>query len=311
MREGSGRATNASAMLVLGIACDAFHNQPSIENKLGTQKATAPKACWKKKGIRGFSATTPIKKALNRQWRHNLQKTQNTEERLRNKNNHIKATKMQQNRFKAKGIFLDLDGTIVDSTGAYIEAAQTAFHALKMQPPQTSVLLEIPKRMEQHLTLDDITEGCTAKFMPIYLGAFRSITERKTQLLPNVSATLATLSQRSKLALITMRHVPNQVIQKELDYFGIAQYFTHVATGLDTAKPKPAPEALIRCREALGVDMCDCLIAGDSVSDMRAGKAAGAKTVALLSGLYRREELEQEQPDLVLPDLTALPEHVE
>jgi phosphoglycolate phosphatase len=119
------------------------------------------------------------------------------------------------------------------------------------------------------------------------------------------------LSKKSKLALITMRHVPNQVIQKELDYFGIAQYFTHVVTGLDTSKPKPSPEALLRCREALDVDMCDCLIAGDSVSDVRAGKAAGAKTVALLSGLYGQQELELEQPDLVLPDVNALLEHVQ
>ncbi|MCL4430365.1 MAG: HAD family hydrolase [Candidatus Bathyarchaeota archaeon] len=206
---------------------------------------------------------------------------------------------------------MDLDGTIVDSTGAYIEAAQIAFRNLKIQPPEDPVLLEIPRRMEQHLTLDDITKGYTKEFLPLYLNAFRSITESKTQLLPNVSTTLAALSQRAKLALITMRHVPNQVVQKELDYFGILPYFSHVVTGLDTAKPKPSPEALIKCREALNLDMCDCLIAGDSVSDMRAGKAAGAKTVALLSGLYNREELEREHPDLVLSDVSLLPLHVE
>jgi phosphoglycolate phosphatase-like HAD superfamily hydrolase len=44
---------------------------------------------------------------------------------------------------------------------------------------------------------------------------------------------------------------------------------------------------------------------------MRAGKAAGTKTVALLSGLYARRELELEQPDLVLPDVNSLPEHVQ
>jgi phosphoglycolate phosphatase-like HAD superfamily hydrolase len=218
---------------------------------------------------------------------------------------------MHHNRLKAKGIFLDLDGTIVDSTGAYIEAAQIAFRTLEMQPPQDSLLLEIPRRMEQHLTIDDITKGSTKQFLPIYLNAFRSITERKTQLLPNVSATLAALSQKAKLALITMRFVPNQVVQKELDYFGILPYFSCVVTGLDTAKPKPSPDALIKCREALNLDICDCLIAGDSVCDMRAGKAAGAKTVGLLSGLYNREELEREQPDLVLSDVSLLPLHVE
>jgi len=218
---------------------------------------------------------------------------------------------MQQNKLKTKGIFLDLDGTLVDSTDAYVEAATIAFHILKKQAPETQVLLEIPRRMEQHLTLDDITEGTTTKFLPIYLNAYRSITERKNRLLPNVSVTLETLSKRSKLALITMRHVPNQVIQKELDYLGIAQHFSHIVTGLDTAMPKPSPEALIRCTEALGLDLDDCLIAGDSVIDVQAGKAAGTKTVALLSGLYVRAELEKESPDLILPDVSALPDYIE
>jgi phosphoglycolate phosphatase len=218
---------------------------------------------------------------------------------------------MNQNRLRVKGIFLDLDGTIVDSTDAYIEAAVLAFKALGKVPPQTHLLLEIPRRMEQHLTIDDITENCTQRFMPIYLQAFRAVTERKTKLLPNTATTLQTLAKNTKLALITMRHVPNQVIQKELDYHGIAKYFNHIVTGLDTTKTKPAPEALIQCKNALGLEMCECLIAGDSVIDIRAGKAAGAATVAVLSGLFGREALAKEKPDLILQDLTQLSQFIE
>ncbi len=82
-----------------------------------------------------------------------------------------------------------------------------------------------------------------------------------------------------------MRHAPSEAIIKELECFGISKYFTHVVTAMDTSKPKPSPEALIKCVEALDVEMCSCIIAGDSVNDVRAGKAAGAATVAVLSGL--------------------------
>jgi len=217
---------------------------------------------------------------------------------------------MNQKRWKAKGIFLDLDGTIVDSTGAYLEAARIAFQVIGKNPPNTESLLEIPRRIEQRLTIDDLTGG-NSKFMPVYLKAYYSVTEKHTKLMPNVSETLQTLSTRAKLALITMRHCPNQVIQKELDCLGIAKYFTHIVTAMDTSKPKPSPEALIRCVEALDLEMCDCIIAGDSVNDVRAGKAAGAMTVAVLSGLYKRDELVRECPDLILPDVTLLPEFVE
>jgi phosphoglycolate phosphatase len=79
---------------------------------------------------------------------------------------------------------------------------------------------------------------------------------------------------------------------------------------MDTTEPKPSPEALIQCGEALNLELCDCLIVGDSVNDVRAGKAAGARTVAVLSGLYTHEELIREFPDLILPDVTTLPEFV-
>ncbi len=218
---------------------------------------------------------------------------------------------MNYKRWKPKGIFLDLDGTIVDSTGAYIEAARIAFKAASKSIPETRVLLEIPKRIEQHLTIDDLTLGNTKDFMQVYLKAYYSVTETKTKLMPNVSDTLQTFSASAKLALITMRHCPSQVIQKELDYFGIAKYFTHIVTAMDTSKPKPSPEALIRCVKALDLEMCDCIIAGDSVNDVRAGKAAGARTVALLSGLFERDELARECPDLILPNLNALPAFIE
>jgi HAD superfamily hydrolase (TIGR01549 family) len=218
---------------------------------------------------------------------------------------------MNQKRWKAKGIFLDLDGTLVDSSGAYMEAGRIAFQAMKKKMPETKVLLEIPRRIEQHLTIDDLTHSHSKEFMQIYLKAYYSATEAKTKLLPNIVETLQTLSEKAKLALITMRHCPNQIIQKELDYFGIAKYFTYIVTAHDTTKPKPSPEALIRCGEALDLEMCDCIIAGDSVNDVRAGKAAGARTVAVLSGLFKRDELAKECPDLILPDVTMLQEFIE
>jgi len=218
---------------------------------------------------------------------------------------------MQQNKLKAKGIFLDLDGTIVDSTNAYIEAARIAFTALDKPLPTTHVMFEIPRRIEQTLNIDDLTFGCTQKFMPIYLQAYHATTEKHAKLFPNTAHTIFELSKKAKLAVITMRHVPNEVIQKELDNMGIAQYFSHVMTSLDTAKPKPSPEQIILCAQKMGLEMEKCLIVGDSVNDVRAGKAAGAKTVAVLSGLYGKEVLAKEDPDLMLTELSLLPEHIE
>ncbi|MCL2642431.1 MAG: HAD family hydrolase [Candidatus Bathyarchaeota archaeon] len=214
---------------------------------------------------------------------------------------------MRTTKFGPKCIFLDLDGTIVDSRQACIEAARIGFQAIGQELLDVRIAFEIPKHMEQGLALDDLVCGDLDKFKPIYLQAYHALTEGKTKLLPNVLKTIEVLSLKAKLALITMRHVPNQSVIRELDCFGIGRYFSSVMTGLDTLNPKPSPEAIFRCIEKFNVEIVDCLIAGDSVSDIRTGKAAGIKTVGLLSGLYSYEELVKEEPDLILFDLTKLP----
>jgi HAD superfamily hydrolase (TIGR01509 family) len=235
---------------------------------------------------------------------------------MKQKANHHKAKQerhgVNETKFKVKGIFFDLDGTIVDSREAYLEAARTALGTLGKTPLDDKTALEIPKRLEQKQPINDlINGGNTQKFLEVYLHTYYAITPEKTKLIPHVKDALQTLSQKAKLALVTMRFVPKHTITNELTHFGIADNFTHIATALDTHKPKPSPEALIKTVQAMDVQICDCIMVGDSVTDIQAGKAAGTKTVAVLTGLFSQEELIKQQPNLILKDITELPKHIQ
>jgi len=213
---------------------------------------------------------------------------------------------------KVKGIILDLDGTIVDSREAYLEAAKTAFAAMGQKTVNTKLVMEIPKRLEQNLPINDIVKGIDAqKFLETYLKAYYQLTAAKTKLIPNVSNTVRKLSERAKLALITMRYVPKKEIIEELEKFGLAKYFRYVITALDTHNPKPSPEAITKCAKQLSIQKCECVVVGDSVADIKAGKTAGAKTVAVLSGIFSRKELEREKPDLILENVNELLDFLE
>lgn len=214
---------------------------------------------------------------------------------------------VSQKKLRVKGILFDLDGTIVDSKEAYLDAARTAFKAMGQELPETRVALEIPKRLEQGLPISDLVGSDTRSFLNVYLKTYYMVTKTKTKPLPNVQSTMDILARKARLALITMRFVKKIAVIEELEQFGLARYFAYVVTALDTHKPKPSPEVLIKAVKALDVDMCDCIIVGDSVTDVRAGKSAGAMTVAVLSGLFSREELANENPDLILRDVTELP----
>ena len=211
-------------------------------------------------------------------------------------------------KLDVKAIVFDLDGTIVNSRDAYVEAAAAAFQAMGLALPSLKAVLQIPKLLEQNLPIDELVCADKARFLDVYLKTFYSITSLKTKPIINIHVALETLQQKTKLALITMRNVPNAVLARELKQFGLAQYFAYMLTAQDTSKPKPSPEALMKALDAMGAQICDCLVVGDSVIDIKAGKAAGAKTIAVLSGLYSKQELAKLNPDLILESAIQLPD---
>jgi len=209
-------------------------------------------------------------------------------------------------RLRMEGVFVDLDGTIIDSKEAYSEAARVAFQHVGHNLEKLLVAMEIPRRIEQGMPLDDIVGDETEEFLRVYLNAYYSIAKTRTHPFAYVGETLQELSKRTKLALITMRRMPKEDIIEELDRFGLAQFFSYITTALDVHKPKPSPDALVEAMRTLKVEVRNCLIVGDSVMDIRAGKAAGIKTAAVLTGLFKLEELAKEQPDYILKDFSQL-----
>jgi pyrophosphatase PpaX len=217
---------------------------------------------------------------------------------------------MSPAKLSVKGIMFDLDGTVLDTRPAYIDAARIALEKLGQNVPETAKLLEIPKRLEQKQRISDIVPTDTQKFLDLFLKTFYERASSKTKPVPNAQQTLEELSKKAKLAVITMRFMPKEIIAKELKQYDLDRYFTHIVTALDTQKPKPSPEALIKAVAAMDVQMCECVIVGDSVVDVKAGKAAGARTVAVLSGLYTRAELSDVKPDFIIGNIAELPKLV-
>jgi phosphoglycolate phosphatase-like HAD superfamily hydrolase len=91
--------------------------------------------------------------------------------------------------------------------------------------------------------------------------------------------------------------------------FELLPFFTAVATGQTCGHTKPYPDPIIWAAERMGVLPKDCLMIGDTVVDIRAGKNAGAQTVGVLCGFGKEMELRQAGADLILnstPELLDL-----
>ena len=218
---------------------------------------------------------------------------------------------MSENSRMVRGIFLDFDGTLVDSSDAYIEAAKRAHESIGSNAFDARMALEIPKRLELKQPLKEIPSASRSEFLEAYLKTFYEITIEKSRPFSYTDDALRELSQKAKLALVTMRFTPKASVLAELRNFDLEKYFSYVATGLDTPSPKPSPQALLKAADHLNERLCDCMIVGDSVSDARAGKAADIITVSVLSGLFTREELTREKPDLILETVKDLPSRLD
>lgn len=94
--------------------------------------------------------------------------------------------------------------------------------------------------------------------------------------------------------------------RRHLAHHGITDCFDFIA-GYDSGYgPKPGPGMCLAFAGQLGLDPARVVMVGDSRHDLEAGRAAGMRTVAVLTGVARRDDLTP-HADAVLADIGAIP----
>jgi phosphoglycolate phosphatase-like HAD superfamily hydrolase len=89
---------------------------------------------------------------------------------------------------------------------------------------------------------------------------------------------------------------------------GVDKLFEAIITSDDVEKRKPAPDPLIVCAQQLELKPGGCVYVGDTTTDIKAGKAAGMRTIGVLTGFDGYETLEPENPDAIIDSVRNLME---
>jgi histidinol-phosphate phosphatase family protein len=92
---------------------------------------------------------------------------------------------------------------------------------------------------------------------------------------------------RGTISVETVEEIHRRMIESISDVGGKIEkvyYCPHDRDGNCSCR-KPCPGMLLQARDELGIDMHDAVFIGDSITDIRAGRAAGIHTVLVLSGL--------------------------
>lgn len=125
-------------------------------------------------------------------------------------------------------------------------------------------------------------------------------------IIPGVEEMLDNLADRYPMAVVSARDADSTL--HFLEHFGLVSYFDTVVTSQTCEHTKPYPDPVIYAAEQLGLTPDACLMIGDTIVDIHAGKQAGAQTAAVLCGFGTPRELQRAGADIILP---ATPDLVE
>ena len=219
--------------------------------------------------------------------------------------------------FQPKLIMIDVDGTLVDSVPDLAFCIDEMMQKLGLQKwgevkVRHWVGNGISKLVERALTGE--LEGRPIKEVfdiayPIFLDLYEDNTAERSYLYDGVREGLDYLkSQGYQLGCVTNKS--EQFTHPLLKVLGIFNDFKIIISGDTLAKRKPDPMPLLYCAEHFNLKPEECLMLGDSVSDVKAARAAGFDIICMSYGYNHGNDIADENPDLVIDSMSQLSDHL-
>jgi phosphoglycolate phosphatase len=213
-------------------------------------------------------------------------------------------------------LLFDIDGTLIDSGGAGIQSLKDV---LRQQfgisddlrgveiagKTDTGIVHQILRK--QNIAVNDET---TAAFLDLYVEFLaRELPRRNGTILPGVQELLRRLQARPQNVLGLLTGNVERGAKLKLSYYGIWGFFEFGAFADDHHdRNQLGAFAQRRAREKHAIDFAaaDIDVIGDTPHDIACGKAIGARTIAVTTGGFTREQLAEHQPDHVVEDFSEV-----
>jgi HAD superfamily hydrolase (TIGR01509 family) len=179
-------------------------------------------------------------------------------------------------------VLFDLDGTLADteplSQAAW--AAVIARHGHTPTPQQLAALPGMSFTQAYNVFADQVTlPGEDAIFEEHSAHLFPAIDADLEVFADAIDVVHALADRHVALALVSASRRPR--VQRTLRAAGIEDAFDVLVCGGEVPRPKPAPDAYLAAAAALDVAPARCVVVEDTASGVEAGRAAGARVIAL------------------------------
>ena len=214
---------------------------------------------------------------------------------------------------KPEMVLIDVDGTLVDSVPDLAYCVDEMMKQLGMPVHGEAKVREWVGNGVERLTrraligqLDgEPDEALFQKAYPIFLDLYAENTSKRSILFPGVKEGLAYLKRSGyKLGCVTNKAA--QFTLPLLKDLGIYNEFEIVVSGDTLPQKKPDPAPLLHVAKHFGVSPEKSVMIGDSVSDVKAARAANFQIICMSYGYNHGVDIRDSHPDAVIDSMTEL-----
>ena len=214
-------------------------------------------------------------------------------------------------------VIFDLDGTLADTSGDLLAAANACFVHMGEGPVLTQADAGTALRGGRAMLrlglsrlgrAGDDAEALTDRYYPMLLDAYGQDIATRTRLYPGAMTAVAALREAGrKVAICTNK--PEALARQLLSELGVLETFDALI-GADTLPVrKPDPEPLREAARRAGVDPARCCLVGDSDTDRATARAAGVPCILVTFG-PSGEDMAALDPEALIAHFDELPEAV-
>lgn len=214
---------------------------------------------------------------------------------------------------RPKMILIDVDGTLVDSVPDLAFCVDAMMQRLG-RPPRGEAAVRnwvgngVERLVRRALIGQLDGEPDEADFevaLQIFLALYADNTSKRSVLYPGVIEGIAFMKGAGyQLGCVTNKAA--QFTEPLLRDLGIRENFGLVVSGDTLPKKKPDPMPLLHAAQHFGVEPADALMIGDSVSDVKAARAAGFGIICMSYGYNHGQDIREAKPDVVIDSMVDL-----
>ncbi len=210
-------------------------------------------------------------------------------------------------------VLLDVDGTLVDSVPDLAYCVDEMMQQIDLPARGEAAVRDwvgngverLVRRALVNQLQGEPDEALFQKAYPIFMSLYAENSCQRSYLYDGVREGMDWLkSQNIRLGCVTNKAA--QFTLPILKKLAIHDEFESIVCGDTLTERKPHPLPLLHSAEVLGVAPENALMIGDSISDVKAARAAGFGIICMSYGYNHGADIRDSNPDVVIDSMAQL-----